>query len=161
MICEKCNKITNDRFCFVCNLSNTYGISKITPRIYLTDYMSARNYEKLQELGIEQILTVGIDLEPHDTDLFKTCKINVSDVENENIAMYFNTTNNFIDQGITLVHCRAGISRSSSVVAAYLMKTNKWTANEALAYIQSKRTVINPNPGFLKQLKKYEKINSV
>lgn len=160
MLCGRCRKESNDKFCFLCGLVVYHGISKITPSIYLTDNISSRDYVKLQRMGIQQILTVGIDLEPHITDLFNTYKVDISDVPNENISMYFNTTNNFINKGVTLVHCKAGISRSSSIVIAYLMKTRKWSLNRALNYVKNRRTIINPNPGFMKQLKEYEINNS-
>ncbi|MES2571025.1 MAG: dual specificity protein phosphatase [Verrucomicrobiota bacterium] len=40
-----------------------------------------------------------------------------------------------------LVQCHAGRSRSVVVVAAYLMQSNGWTANNALAFIASKREI--------------------
>lgn len=156
MVCQRCGKEVNRKFCFMCNLANSNGISKITPYLYLTDNINARDYIKLQRMGIQQILTAGIDLDPHITDEFKTFKIDVSDVENENISMYFNAANDFISRGVTLVHCRAGISRSASLVIAYLMKTRGWSLNRAMAYVKSRRGIIRPNPGFLKQLKSYE-----
>lgn len=156
MVCARCGKETRGKFCFICSLANTHGISKITPNIYLTDNINSRDYVKLQRMGVQQILTVGIDLEPHATDIFRTYKVDVSDVENENIGMYFNATNDFINKGITLVHCRAGISRSASIVIAYLMKIRKWSLNRAMSYVKSRRRIIKPNPGFLLQLKSYE-----
>lgn len=156
MVCARCGKVTAGKYCFICRLANAHGISKITPGIYLTDNINSRDYVKLQRMGVQQILTIGIDLEPHTTDVFATCKVDVADVENENISMYFNTTNAFIGAGITLVHCRAGISRSATCVIAYLMKTRKWSVNRAMAYVRSRRRIIKPNPGFLEQLKKYE-----
>ena len=53
-----------------------------------------------------------------------------------------------------LVHCVAGISRSSTIVIAYLMKREKMTLKDAYAYVKSKRTIIRPNQGFLKCLMK-------
>ena len=53
---------------------------------------------------------------------------------------------------IVLVHCKAGVSRSSSVVIAYLMKTNKWSFEQSLSHVRASRTIANPNPGFRRQL---------
>lgn len=156
MFCDICSSEFRGGLCWLCYVAGTHGISKITPGIYLADNVNSRDYDKLQRLGIHQILTVGIDLLPHKTDVFRTSKIDVSDVENENISMYFNTANKFIDQGVTLVHCRAGVSRSASIVVAYLMKTYGWNLDRALSYVKSKRSIINPNKGFLQQLKNYD-----
>jgi len=39
----------------------------------------------------------------------------------------------------TFAHCLNGVSRSGMVVVAYLMRKNKWTRDEALAHVQSRR----------------------
>jgi hypothetical protein len=36
------------------------------------------------------------------------------------------------------------------------MKEKRWGYNEAFTYVKSRRSCINPNPGFVKQLKSYE-----
>ena len=59
--------------------------------------------------------------------------------------------------GNVLVHCYAGISRSTSIVIAYLMKNKKMSFNKALELIKEKRGKIQPNSGFVLQLKAYEK----
>jgi dual specificity phosphatase 12 len=44
--------------------------------------------------------------------------------------------------GGVLVHCQAGMSRSATIVAAYLMKTLKLSVDEALDMIRAVRPVI-------------------
>jgi protein-tyrosine phosphatase len=51
-----------------------------------------------------------------------------------------------------------GISRSASIVVAYLMYKNKMSYDEAFDEVKNKRSVISPNIGFQEQLKKFEKI---
>ena len=48
-----------------------------------------------------------------------------------------------------------GISRSTTVVLAYLIATTKMTPREALAVVRSKRTIVRPNRGFMSQLEAY------
>jgi protein-tyrosine phosphatase len=55
-----------------------------------------------------------------------------------------------------LVHCVAGRSRSTLVVAAYLMATQKISADAALTIIHEKRPIICPAPEYLKALHEYE-----
>jgi hypothetical protein len=52
-----------------------------------------------------------------------------------------------------LVHCWAGISRSASLVIAYLMKQHAVTADEALTRLRKKRPIVDPNDGFMAQLR--------
>lgn len=51
-----------------------------------------------------------------------------------------------------LVHCRLGVSRSASVVLAYLLKTTNQTLKEVFQFVKHKRPIIKPNPSFIKQL---------
>jgi len=45
-----------------------------------------------------------------------------------------------------------GISRSATVVSAYMIATKKITSADAIAYVQKKRPVVSPNLGFRQQL---------
>ncbi|KAK8743046.1 hypothetical protein OTU49_001501 [Cherax quadricarinatus] len=61
-----------------------------------------------------------------------------------------------VSGGCVLVHCNAGVSRSASIVIAYLMRHYSMSFDEAFRFVKSKRSFIRPNPGFLEQLKEYE-----
>ena len=84
------------------------------------------------------------------------------DSDKEDIKKYFGSSYEFIDEAIknngnVLVHCHAGISRSSSILIAYIMKSQKMSLEKVLELMKSKREKVNPNTGFMKQLKDYEK----
>jgi len=51
-----------------------------------------------------------------------------------------------------LVHCDAGVSRSVSLVLAYLMLEDKMTFADAWSLVATARPVAQPNEGFWKQL---------
>jgi protein-tyrosine phosphatase len=53
------------------------------------------------------------------------------------------------------------VSRSSSIVVAYLMKKYQMKLESALTLTYSRRRVIRPNEGFLEQLVEYEKVIGV
>lgn len=57
-----------------------------------------------------------------------------------------------------IVHCKMGVSRSASVVLAYLMKEYHYSLESAFNFTKQKRTCINPNDGFRVQLATYESI---
>lgn len=79
------------------------------------------------------------------------------DNDEANISQHFDEVYTFIRQHVreghsVLVHCAAGISRSTTLVAAYLMMSYQWDAFEALELIKERRPCIRPNDGFLEQL---------
>lgn len=53
------------------------------------------------------------------------------------------------------VHCFQGVSRSATVVCAYLISNAGMTAMESITFVQSKRKIVSPNNGFRKQLYLY------
>jgi protein-tyrosine phosphatase len=55
------------------------------------------------------------------------------------------------------VHCRNGVSRSSTVVAAYLMQRHGWTLEQTLAEMRKKRPEVRPNPTFMPLLEAWQK----
>jgi|SouAtlMetagenome_1021521.scaffolds.fasta_scaffold336917_1 dual specificity phosphatase 12 len=72
-------------------------------------------------------------------DEFKYLVIQTADQEDQDLSSLFKRTSAFIDSGVraggVLVHCFAGVSRSSTVVAAYLMDRHQMTAKDALVLV--------------------------
>jgi hypothetical protein len=58
--------------------------------------------------------------------------------------------------GSVLVHCMAGISRSTSLIIYYLMKKYAMSYDEAYNFVKRARSIIQPNTGFEKQLRTYD-----
>jgi hypothetical protein len=61
-----------------------------------------------------------------------------------------------IKKGAVVIHCQVGVSRSATMVLAYLMCTNKWTLCHAISYVKDRRPHIKPNPTFVKDLMRLE-----
>lgn len=61
------------------------------------------------------------------------------------------TTNLFVP-GRVFVHCLMGVSRSATLVLAFLMIVEGLTLQEAVAAVRPHRDIF-PNPGFLQQLR--------
>lgn len=57
--------------------------------------------------------------------------------------------------GAVLVHCLAGVSRSASIVVAYLLTVTNLNYSLALTYLTSRRPCANPNFGFRMQLYRF------
>jgi dual specificity MAP kinase phosphatase len=77
------------------------------------------------------------------------------------LSKSFHETNAFLgschQQGCrALVHCQRGVSRSSTIILAYLMHYNKWTLLQAFEYLLTKRPEASPNHVLLLQLVRYE-----
>jgi protein-tyrosine phosphatase len=85
----------------------------------------------------------------------------IDDDEDEKISDYFFKVHSIISKAIEenkniVVHCAAGMSRSPTLVIAYLMIENKWKYEEAYSYVKNRRPLTEPNIGFVKQLKSLE-----
>jgi atypical dual specificity phosphatase len=48
-----------------------------------------------------------------------------------------------------------GISRSPTVICAYLVATTNMSATESVRHVQAIRTIVYPNFGFRRQLEQY------
>ncbi|XP_017799608.1 PREDICTED: serine/threonine/tyrosine-interacting protein-like [Habropoda laboriosa] len=145
-------------------------MQEVVPGLYLGPY-SAASRSKLQSLsehGITHIVCVRQDIEanlikPNFPDKFKYLVLNIADTATENIIQHFQKVKAFIDEGLNsggqvLVHGNAGISRSAALVVAYVMETYGLSQVNAYAVLQQRRFCINPNEGFMAQLREYEPI---
>lgn len=83
----------------------------------------------------------------------------IEDDKTEDILKHLDDATEFIymHKGEVLVHCAAGISRSATVCIAYLMRYQGYTLKEALELCQKARPIVEPNEGFMEQLKLFER----
>lgn len=58
------------------------------------------------------------------------------------------------------VHCKAGRSRSATMVAAYLIQVYHWTPEEAIRAITKIRSHVYIRPGQLEVLKEFHKVTA-
>ena len=120
------------------------------------------NVKVLKEKGIKKILTI-MDGDPSKFSYkehgFNQKIIDIMDFSYENIIQYFGECLNFLEgEEKVFVHCAAGMSRSPTIVIAYIMWKNKMTFDRAYIFVKLKRPEISPNYGFQKQLKIFEKL---
>ena len=109
--------------------------------------------ELLQKAEITHILVAGKFLDEKFPEDFKYLKLEINDIMSENLFPVIEKGVNFIKEGkVVFVHCAAGVSRSSSMVIAYLMIERGMRFTEAFDFVRKKREVIRPNMGFRAQL---------
>ena len=138
--------------------------TQILKFLYLGNYKHSSDNKELKKLKINYILNCAIEC--HNYNLPKNVKelhLKVIDIDTFEILYYFDIANEFINKcklmgGICLVHCKLGVSRSTTFVIAYLMKYANLTTDEAFEFVKNKRSSIKPNDGFMRQLRMYEQI---
>lgn len=145
-------------------------MQEVIPGLYLGPYSAAIKSQlpSLLQSGITHIICVRQDIEanfikPNFPDKFKYLVLNIADTATENIIQHFHKVRTFIDEalnsgGRVLVHGNAGISRSAALVLAYLMEKYGLSQTRAYTIVQQRRFCINPNEGFMAQLREYEPI---
>jgi len=129
-------------------------INKIQEKLFLSDWKASSRLDILKELEITKVISLGNENEQKFYIFYEGIeylKIIIDDSPEENISQYFEETNKFISEGNVLVHCNKGISRSATIVIAFLMK--KMSYDKAFNLVKRKRHFIKPNAGFIKQLK--------
>ncbi|CAB1459232.1 unnamed protein product [Pleuronectes platessa] len=87
--------------------------------------------------------------------------ISAADHSKQDLTQYFRDSITFIHESRLkgegcLVHCVAGVSRSVTLVVAYVMTVTGRGWVEALAAVRAARPCAGPNLGFLKQLEEFE-----
>ena len=133
-------------------------IDQITETIFLGNIDAAFNKKKLKNLGIKKVLTVMAAFGNHySSNEFKHKSIEIDDDFRTNIICHFKECFLFIDgKEKVFVHCAAGMSRSPTVVIAYIMWKKKLSLNEAINFVKEKRPLISPNDNFMNQLKIFQ-----
>jgi predicted protein tyrosine phosphatase len=141
-------------------ISTNFQINEVTENLYIGDFASACNREELKNMGFTHILTaiMGVDAIFPSDFTYKT--ISVCDQTQASIHTHFDEAADFIYGAINAggrvyVHCMAGISRSSTLICAYLIKYLNYTDEEAIELLKKSRDCTNPNEGFRKQLQAY------
>lgn len=136
------------------------AMTRITSHLFLTG-VGGMTKENFRKNHIDYV--VNITVEAPFWDDIESMRLALEDEVTSNILPYFDVVVDKIEEVIrernahVLVHCLAGVSRSASIVLAYLMKYKRMKLKEAFNYCYKLRPVIRPNNGFMTQLIEYEK----
>lgn len=136
------------------------GMSKIINGVYVGNIKDSKDIQKLTEKQISHILAVHDNAKQLLTDKIYLC-ITASDNPQQSLIPHFEESIEFIhkaraENGNVLVHCLAGVSRSVTLTAAYIMTVTNLGWRDSLNAIRGGRECANPNFGFQKQLQQYE-----
>uniref|UniRef100_A0A8C9ZNW0 protein-tyrosine-phosphatase n=1 Tax=Sander lucioperca TaxID=283035 RepID=A0A8C9ZNW0_SANLU len=138
-------------------------ISPILPFLFLGNERDAQDLDLLLRLNIGYVVNVTTHLPLyHVNSGLRYKRLPATDNSKQNLRQYFEEVFEFIEeayqsgQGV-LVHCQAGVSRSATIVIAYLMKHTLMTMTDAYKYVRSRRPVVSPNLNFMGQLLEFER----
>ncbi|KAI4550170.1 hypothetical protein MJT46_018896 [Ovis ammon polii x Ovis aries] len=139
-------------------------VNEVWPNLFLGDAYAARDKNKLTQLGITHVVNVAAGKFQVDTGakFYRGMPLEYYGIEADDnpffdLSVYFLPVARYIrsalsvPQGRVLVHCAMGVSRSATVVLAFLMICENMTLVEAIQTVQARRDIC-PNSGFLRQL---------
>jgi len=158
-----------------CTQAQRAELSIIIPgRLYLTNFRGAEDVDELQRIKCTHIAAVGAEfVDTGNNHAATALKVkfwtkDITDDEDQGASMgeSLRAGAQFIKlalkkkKGCCVVHCAAGISRSATIVLAYLMLHDRKrgaTLREAFAHVHGARPCIWPNEGFMGALIALEK----
>uniref|UniRef100_A0A1A8IW62 protein-tyrosine-phosphatase n=1 Tax=Nothobranchius kuhntae TaxID=321403 RepID=A0A1A8IW62_NOTKU len=138
-------------------------ISPILPFLFLGNERDAQDLDLLLRLNIGFVVNVTTHLPLYHVSVGLHYKrLPATDNSKQNLRQYFEEVFEFIEEAYqsgkgVLIHCQAGVSRSATIVIAYLMKHTLMTMTDAYKYVRSRRPVVSPNLNFMGQLLEFER----
>ncbi|KAM4607791.1 dual specificity protein phosphatase 19-like [Polymixia lowei] len=146
---------------FVEDKSLDLQVGVVRPFLLLASQDAAHDMDTLQRYKVSHVLNVAYGVANLFPGQLVYRTVNILDVPETNITSYLEDCCSFIDQaleqsGVVLVHCNAGVSRSSSIVIGYLMLKEGLSFNDAYRQVKQARPSVCPNPGFYQQLQNYK-----
>ncbi|KAH3760033.1 dual specificity protein phosphatase 12 [Pelomyxa schiedti] len=148
-----------------CGSSLLWDAQEVIPGLFLGSEDAACGdgcRAHLHSLGVTHILVAGVGLSKEWPTEFEYKVIPAVDLSFFNMVRYFPESCSFIDDVMSrglkvLVHCARGVSRSASIVAAYLIFKGH-TRQSALHQIKLARKVASPSLAFIEQLDLWQKM---
>lgn len=139
---------------------------KIPARIIEHIYLGSQDcceHDVLSRYNITSVLSVGVPppCEYPDVDYKYVACLDLPDTDIKNILVKDCVP--FIEKCVecnsnVLIHCNAGVSRSSAVVIGYLVLIKGYTYDDAYTAVKIARSCVRPNKGFEEQLKRLSSV---
>uniref|UniRef100_A0A8C0BLQ1 Dual specificity protein phosphatase n=1 Tax=Buteo japonicus TaxID=224669 RepID=A0A8C0BLQ1_9AVES len=146
----------------------TGHVDEVWPNLYMGDVYVARDKAQLSRMGISHVVNAAAGRFHINTGpkFYKDLPVDYYAVEAEDnpnfdLSIYFYPVAQYIraalnsPRGKVLVHCAMGISRSATLVLAFLMICEDMSLTDAIQTVRSHRGIC-PNSGFLKQLRELD-----
>lgn len=131
-------------------------MDEVIENLWVGDFQAATSIELLNMAGVKYVVScMRGKVRVHETMMRH--QIPLDDTEEQDVLAYLPATIAFIQKALAsgdgvLIHCMAGMSRSATIAAAYLMHSQGLDPTGALELIREVRPTIQPNPSFLHQL---------
>ncbi|XP_061461733.1 dual specificity protein phosphatase 10-like [Rhineura floridana] len=138
-------------------------LSPILPFLFLGNERDAQDLERMLSLNVGHVLNVTTHLPLYhaDSGRLRYKRLPATDNNRQDLRQYFEEAFEFIEEAHqsgkgVFIHCQAGVSRSATIVIAYLMKHTLMTMGDAYKYVKGRRPIISPNLNFMGQLLEFE-----
>lgn len=132
----------------------------VAPNLYLGNAQASRDRDLLRRMEIVAVCCVGAP--PVFKDDLQYHRVSIEDDGQHSMLPHFDRACDFIHEhrkrGSVFVHCKGGISRSPTMVVAYLMRFGYLFLHEAAEACSLARPAANPQHIFLQDLIKFEAI---
>ncbi len=140
-------------------------ITENNSTIYLGALEHSMDKKFILDKNIQSIVCVTME-EPffkNDQDMSHITFLHVPllDTCNETIHDHFIGVSDFIEKQVqlgksVLIHCQMGISRSATLLCAYLISKKSMLSKDAIKFLKDKRPQVEPNFGFCFRLDCFE-----
>lgn len=124
----------------------TATIIQITDNLFLSDYITEKNFFELKRLGITAIVNLSLREDYNPSNNFTHLYAGFPDgsyIPHEKLEEIYEFIEREKMDGKVLVHCLAGVSRSAGVLIGQLMIDNPdWTWNDAYNFIRDKKWIM-------------------
>lgn len=133
----------------------------VTPRLYVGGQFRPAQWVELHALGIRAVLSLQAEYvdQFHGPLPEAVLRLDVQDfhppaIDQIEAAADFITAQHQVGRTV-FVHCHAGVGRAPLVAAAYLMRSQAYSVDDALAAVRQARPIIRPNRRQLQRLHEY------
>ena len=122
------------------------GAWRVIPNLYLGNAVAAADAATLRQLKVTAVQSVGPRSEKVAIAGLRLMRVAIQDNDEAHILPFLEEACTWInaelakEEGVVLVHCRGGMNRSATMVAAFLVwKFPGMTAAEAIAVVRQAR----------------------